>query len=29
MSDKEKLNMVEVMAPFNFLYCHQVGVITL
>ncbi|KAG2440423.1 hypothetical protein HYH02_010310 [Chlamydomonas schloesseri] len=23
MSDKEKLGLVEVMAPFNYLYCHQ------
>ncbi|KAG2497889.1 hypothetical protein HYH03_004155 [Edaphochlamys debaryana] len=23
MSDKEKLTLVEVMAPFNYLYCHQ------
>ncbi|GAX76994.1 hypothetical protein CEUSTIGMA_g4441.t1 [Chlamydomonas eustigma] len=26
MSDKEKLNLVEVMAPFNFLYCHQIAI---
>jgi hypothetical protein len=25
MSDREKLSLVEIMAPFNFLYCHQVG----
>ena len=25
MSDREKLSLVEIMAPFNFLYCHQVS----
>jgi hypothetical protein len=25
MSDKERLTLVEVMAPFTYFYCHQVG----
>ena len=28
MSEKEKLTLVEVMAPFTYFYCHQVSQLT-